>query len=74
MLLRIYPGTQLTSVDAYLAGHHAGDTAPGGFAVGAPCSIAGMFGCAPAASSDEYQRSGGHPDEGHKWLDAHPFY
>lgn len=124
--------SQLTSIDEYLAGHHPGDTGPGGFSVGwspvqfkacrrpsdiqhppsqpitpqppplcpslpttstssytspapdsmhdtarcltgAPCSIAGMFGCAPSGSSDEYTRGGGHPDEGHAWLDAHPF-
>ena len=42
---------------------------------GAPCAIAGMFGCAPAASDEEYNRFDGmHPDEGHAWLVAHPFY
>ena len=44
---------QLESVAAFLAGHHAGDTGPGGSAKG-PCAIAGMFGCAPAAASEEY--------------------
>lgn len=111
---------QLTSVEEYQAGHHAGDTGPGGWAfgacppflhpllppyiphsfslssrasrassalashnclhqmlysgrsehdctkahwrlfllldAGAPCSIAGHFGCAPAGSSEEYYR------------------
>ena len=42
---------------------------------GAPCAIAGMFGCAPAASDEEYNRFDGmHPDDGHAWLVAHPFY
>jgi hypothetical protein len=44
---------QLTTVAAYLAGHHAGDTGPGGSSKG-PCAIAGMFGCAAAAASVEY--------------------
>ncbi len=44
---------QLETVAAFLAGHHAGDTGPGGSAKG-PCAIAGMFGCAPAAASEEY--------------------
>eukprot|EP00960_Hanusia_phi_P040878 754700-Hanusia_phi.AAC.7 len=71
----LYVLFQLTSVEEYIAGHHAGDTAPGGFAVGAPCAIAGMFGCAPAASDEEYNRFDGmHPDDGHAWLVAHPFY
>eukprot|EP00293_Proteomonas_sulcata_P018637 CAMPEP_0184297792 /NCGR_PEP_ID=MMETSP1049-20130417/8670_1 /TAXON_ID=77928 /ORGANISM="Proteomonas sulcata, Strain CCMP704" /LENGTH=122 /DNA_ID=CAMNT_0026607683 /DNA_START=115 /DNA_END=484 /DNA_ORIENTATION=+ len=65
---------QLMSVEEHLAGHHAGDTGPGGSAVGAPCAIAGMFGCAPFASSDEYNRDGGHPDDGHAFLVSHPFY
>ena len=66
---------QLMSVEEHIAGHHAGDTGPGGWAVGAPCSIAGMFGCSPAASSEEYNRFDGlHPDDGHEWLVAHPFY
>ena len=142
-------GVQLMSVDEHQAGRHAGDTGPGGWAVGerlsascpspagwrvarhahatgqrgvarpllwitlhswtycvsvsvclslslslcvcvcacvcvcvcvrahagAPCSIAGMFGCAPAASDEEYNRFDGmHPDDGHAWLVAHPFY
>ena len=44
---------QLETVAAFLAGHHAGDTGPGGSAKG-PCAIAGMFGCSPAAASEEY--------------------
>ena len=69
------PCVQLMSVEEHIAGHHAGDTGPGGWAVGAPCSIAGMFGCSPAASSEEYNRFDGlHPDDGHEWLVAHPFY
>jgi len=39
---------------------------------GAPCAIAGIFGCAPAASTEEYNRfDGAHPDDGHGF---HPFY
>jgi hypothetical protein len=44
---------QLETVAAFLAGHHPGDTGPGGSSKG-PCAIAGMFGCAPAAASEEY--------------------
>ena len=45
--------TRLETVAAFLAGHHPGDTGPGGSSKG-PCAIAGMFGCAPAAASEEY--------------------
>eukprot|EP00285_Hemiselmis_virescens_P015396 CAMPEP_0173392110 /NCGR_PEP_ID=MMETSP1356-20130122/18765_1 /TAXON_ID=77927 ORGANISM="Hemiselmis virescens, Strain PCC157" /NCGR_SAMPLE_ID=MMETSP1356 /ASSEMBLY_ACC=CAM_ASM_000847 /LENGTH=69 /DNA_ID=CAMNT_0014349829 /DNA_START=13 /DNA_END=222 /DNA_ORIENTATION=- len=45
--------TQLETVAAFLAGHHAGDTGPGGSSKGG-CAIAGMMGCAPAAASEEY--------------------
>jgi hypothetical protein len=39
---------------------------------GAPCAIAGIFGCAPAASTEEYNRFDGMaPDDGHGF---HPFY
>ena len=66
--------TRLETVAAFLAGHHPGDTGPGGSSKG-PCAIAGMFGCAPAASDEEYNRFDGmHPDDGHAWLVAHPFY
>lgn len=47
------PPTQLETVAAFLAGHHAGDTGPGGSSKG-PCAIAGMMGCAPVAASEEY--------------------
>ena len=41
------------TVAAFLAGHHPGDTGARGSSKG-PCAIAGMFGCAPAAASEEY--------------------
>ena len=52
-MLFVLKQLQLESVAAFLAGHHAGDTGPGGSAKG-PCAIAGMFGCSPAAASEEY--------------------
>lgn len=49
----VFLRAQLETVAAFLAGHHPGDTGPGGSSKG-PCAIAGMFGCAPAAASEEY--------------------
>jgi hypothetical protein len=49
----VFVRSQLETVAAFLAGHHPGDTGPGGSSKG-PCAIAGMFGCAPAAASEEY--------------------
>lgn len=53
MQSQTYFALQLESVAAFLAGHHAGDTGPGGSAKG-PCAIAGLFGCSPAAAAEEY--------------------
>mmetsp|Transcript_27281 Transcript_27281/g.61921 ORF Transcript_27281/g.61921 Transcript_27281/m.61921 type:complete len:87 (-) Transcript_27281:98-358(-) len=58
------PFNQLQTVDEYLAGHHAGDTGVPpewggvGDSVNGPCAIAGMFGCAPVNSTNDYFRDG----------------
>ena len=55
---------QLMTVDEYQAGHHANDLGPSpawggvGDDIYGPCAIAGMFGCSPTNSTNDYFRDG----------------